>query len=305
MAALIGLLLAALLCSCLLGPVELWELRPGVALAILLRLRLPRTLLAAAVGACLAGAGTTLQAILRNPLADPYVLGISGGAAVGAVLAEGLGLSPWCLAFPGGLATLGLILALGRRGGELRMERVILAGIMLNALCSALILVLLSVLPPWREHGLLFWLMGDLEAVGYGRPLLVAVPLALACPALPLASRPLDLLLLGDERARQLGLEVGRFRTTALVLSSLLTALAVAGGGIIGFVGLMVPHLLRLALGGLHRRLLPASLVGGAAFLALCDVLARCLRLPIGALTAILGVPFFLFLLRREGGWSF
>lgn len=276
--------------------------------AIIWHLRFPRVMLAALVGATLSAGGVVFQALLRNPLADPYILGISGGAALGAILGLLAGLAPFpgvaALAFLGSTGTLVLLVCLtmgeaGRRPGAL-----LLAGVMVNAFCAALIMFLLSLTQDARLHHMLFWIMGDLSlAAAEQLPYLAAGLLPCFLLLLGLA-RPLNLLLLGDETARYLGLNVALTSRVLLILTSFMVSLAVCHSGLVGFVGLVVPHLLRLLLGADHRLLLPAALLGGGSFLVLCDLLSRVLpaqgELPVGVVTALVGAPLFIFLLLRS-----
>ena len=288
---------------------------------ILFSLRLPRALLAALVGCALAAAGTALQALLRNPLAEPFVLGVSGGAALGGTAAlaaaaavgpssalgaaVGSGTSVALGASVGAAASTALVFALGRIGGRLVPEAALLVGVVFNAFAAGVITVVKVMVPPEEAARLLYWLMG---AVGYATPgtlaagaLLVGVAVAV----LVAASAQLNLLSLGDDEASSLGVEVGRSRGAVFLAASLATGAAVALAGLVGFVGLIVPHLLRRVRGPDHRALLPASVLFGAAFLVLADAGARLAFLPlgseppVGALTALLGGPLFLWLLRR------
>jgi len=280
---------------------------------IVLRVRLPRVLLALLVGGSLALAGVLFQALLRNPLADPYVLGISGGAALGgiAMLALGgaLGLGYRAVppaAFAGALLAGLLLFAVAGVRGRVSATRLLLTGVVFNAFASALIVFLASTAGLTEGTRIFLWLIGNLSAARIDVAGWVAVFLAigLAC-ALPLA-RALDLLSLGDESAAQLGVEVERAKRVLLVSTSLVVGAAVSVAGLVGFVGLIIPHLLRLVLGPGHRLLVPASVLGGAAFLVLCDAAARVVlpgsELPVGAVTALLGGPLFLVLLRRQEG---
>jgi iron complex transport system permease protein len=278
---------------------------------IVLRIRLPRVVLAALVGAALAVAGVLFQALLRNPLADPYILGVSGGAALGGILVlaggSALGLSyaavPFA-AFAGSLVTLALLYAVGGRGGRLDPTTLLLTGVVFNAFASAAIVFAASLAGLVEGARIFLWLIGNLSALRGDVTAAVAAFLlvGLAC-AIPLA-RGLNLLVLGEESAAQLGVDVGRLRRVILVGTSLMVGAAVAAAGLVGFVGLIVPHVLRLALGPDHRLLVPASALAGAAFLVLCDTAARTLlpgrELPVGAITALAGGPLFLVLLRRQ-----
>jgi iron complex transport system permease protein len=269
---------------------------------IVLKLRLPRTLAAFGTGAALALAGALMQVLLRNPLADPYVLGTSGGAAVAAllaILAGAGGVMVDAAAFGGALLSTLLVFAIAGRGEGLAAERLLLTGVVIAAGWSAAVTLLLAISPDASLRGLLFWLMGDFAQSGHPAPVLIAATLGLAA-GLQL-SRPLDVLTTGDEQAALLGVEVRRARLILYVLCSLLTALAVTTAGVVGFVGLIVPHFVRLAAGSAHRRLLPSAALIGGALLVLADAAARTVlaprQLPVGAVTAVLGVPAFLILL--------
>ena len=282
---------------------------PGSADArVLLGLRIPRAVLGALVGAALAASGSALQALLRNPLADPYVLGVSGGAALGATLALALGLQvlagPSLFAFLGALAAMALVLAAGRSRSS--PHAALLTGVVFNAFAAAVITCVKTLLTPDRLGEVLYWLAGS---VGYEQPrtLLLGGGLQLvALGVLWLESARLNLLSLGDEEAASLGVPVRRTRAVVLVAASLSVAGAVALAGLVGFVGLIVPHLLRLWLGPDQRLLLPASALGGAAFLVLADATTRLLfpafhaEPPVGVVTAVLGGPLFVWLLNRR-----
>jgi iron complex transport system permease protein len=290
---------------------------------VLFRLRLPRVLLAAEVGAALSVAGVALQALLRNPLADPFVFGLSGGAAIGTALvvvasgtalggaalsaASFVGLLPAQLAAVAGamLAAL-LVFTLGRARGQLEPTRALLVGVVFNSFASALVLSMEAVLQPDQTQAVMLWLAGTL---GYeAMPLLAGAGIALLLPALvliALAGR-LNLLALGDEGAAALGVDVSRTRLLAFFAASAAVGIAVAFTGLVGFVGLVVPHAVRLLVGPDHRIVVPASALGGAAFLVLADALARVLfrglgaEPPVGAVTAIIGAPLFVMLLRSR-----
>jgi len=282
----------------------------GVAADIVLRVRLPRVVLAALVGASLATAGTLFQALLRNPLADPYVLGVSGGAALGGivVLAAGglLGLGYAAVppaSFAGAVATLLLLFAVAGGRGRLSPTTLLLTGVVFNAFASAAIVFLASSAGLTEGARIFLWLIGNLSDARAELAGTVAAFLALGllC-ALPFA-RSLNLLALGEEPAAQLGVPVEAVRRLLLVATSLMVGAAVSVSGLIGFVGLIIPHLLRLAVGPDHRLLVPAAALGGGAFLVVCDTAARTVlpgrELPVGAITALAGGPLFLFLLRR------
>lgn len=276
--------------------------------AVIMDLRLPRALAGFACGGLLALAGALMQVLLRNPLADPYVLGISGGAGVGALLAMLLGLAGWLLsgfAFAGALAAMLLVFGLARGDGSWTQTRLLLTGVVVAAGCGAVIALILSIAPEQQIHGMLFWLMGDLSQTSAAAPVLMLLALALAA-ALPFA-RELNLLTRGADQAQSLGVAVKHLRRIIYLVASLATAGAVTTAGSIGFVGLIVPHLVRLSIGNAmgsdHRLLLPASVLAGGSLLVLADTLARIViaptQLPVGVLTALIGVPAFLFLLGR------
>jgi iron complex transport system permease protein len=278
---------------------------------IVLRVRGPRVLLAALVGASLAVSGVLFQALLRNPLADPYVLGVSGGAALGGIAALSLGgalgfgyaaVPP--AAFAGAVATTVLLYSIAASRGRISATNLLLTGVVFNAFASAAIVFLASLAGFDEGARIYLWLIGSLSASRIDVAGWVAIFLAGGfATALPLA-RSLNLLTLGEEGAAQLGVEVERVKRLLLVATSLMVGAAVSVAGLIGFVGLIIPHLLRLLLGPDHRLLVPAAAIGGAAFLILCDTVARTLlggrELPVGAITAIAGGPLFLYLLRRH-----
>lgn len=292
------------------GPAELLSLlggEPSLAAEVVLQLRLPRALAGFACGGLLALAGALMQVLLRNPLADPYVLGISGGAGVGALAAILLGLSGLgldALAFCGALGALLLVFGLAHGDGSWTQTRLLLTGVIVAAGCGALVALMLSIAPESKLRGMLFWLMGDLSQAGTPWPTLGFLALALLL-SLPYA-RELNLLARGAESAQTLGVAVGRLRGLVYFIAALATAAAVTSAGSIGFIGLVVPHLVRLAIGNDQRLLLPASVLAGGTLLMAADTLARTIiapeQLPVGVLTALLGVPIFLFLLSRTGG---
>ncbi|MFA7267962.1 MAG: iron ABC transporter permease [Sterolibacterium sp.] len=268
-------------------------------------LRLPRALAGLACGGLLALAGTLMQVLLKNPLADPYVLGISGGASVGALAAMLFGLPLVFLhvgSFAGALAAILLVFGLAHGEGSWTQTRLLLTGVIVAAGCGALVALMLSVAPEQQLRGMLFWLMGDLSQADSPWSALLVLALGLAS-ILPF-SRDLGLLARGELSAQVLGVPVARLRLLIYALASLFTAVAVNLAGSIGFVGLIVPHLVRLAAGNDLRLLLPASALAGGALLVVADTLARTLlapqQLPVGVLTALLGVPAFLILLSRQ-----
>ncbi len=288
---------------------ELWQVISGsgepLARSVLLDLRLPRVAGAFAVGALLALAGAYLQVLLSNPLADPYILGTSGGAAVGALgvlMMGGSGVLVSGGALGGALLSVAMVFSLAGAGGRWSTTRLLLTGVVVAAGWGALIGFLLSVAPERDLRGMLFWLMGDLAHITHPWP---ALGLATAAVLLsfPLA-RSLDLLARGELQAAALGVEISRLRLALYFAAALLTAAAVTLGGGIGFLGLVVPHLMRLLVGSAHRLLLPAAALAGGSLLVLADTLARTLvaprQLPVGVLTALIGVPVFLFLLQKS-----
>lgn len=278
--------------------------------AIVWDLRLPRVLLALVAGAGLALAGAVLQAVVRNPLADPYVLGVASGASLGAVAVltlgsaalQGVGLSG--AAFLGAMATLGLVLVLGRRGGQLVPTRLVLAGVALGYLLQSATSFLQLRAAPGELSAVLFWLLGSVSGARWDQLALPAVVVTLSAVWLQVRARSLDALLLGEEAAVSLGVPVNGLRLRLLTVSAVLTGVVIAVAGGIGFVGLVVPHVIRLMVGPTHRRLLPLCVTVGGCFLVLVDLAARTLdrpaELPLGVLTAALGAPLFLWLLHRS-----
>jgi len=278
---------------------------------IVREIRLPRVVLAALVGASLSLAGAAFQGLLRNPLADPYIVGTSSGAACGAAIAIVLGLSSsfdvaWparpLFAFVGALATMYFVFALSRVDGRLPVDTFLLAGVVVGSFLWAFVSFLMA-----ASHGkmqeIVFWLMGDLSMASWPMIRMMAPYFVIGAVALLLLSHRLNLLSIGEESAAALGVEVERTKLIIVVFASLLTAAAVSVSGLIGFVGLMVPHLTRSIWGPDHRVLLPACALGGAAFLVLADTAARLMspaEIPVGVLTALFGGPFFFVILRRR-----
>ena len=305
-----SLLLALLSGSVSLGWSELWTTLggPQTELAsdkLILELRLSRALGAFATGGLLSLAGALMQVLVRNPLADPYVLGISGGAAVAALLSMLLGLSGVWLtgsAFGGALFAMLLVFGLARGRGSWTPTRLLLTGVVLAAGWGALISFILAISPDSNMRGMLFWLMGDLSFAHSPMPALFMLLLGLLL-SWPLG-RDLNVLIRGELQAGALGIDSNRIQGILFLLASLLTATAVVQAGSIGFVGLVIPHIMRLI--GLtdHRLLLPAAALAGGSLLVVADTLARTIlapqQLPVGIITALLGVPLFLYLLRRE-----
>jgi iron complex transport system permease protein len=298
---------AALLGAVVLGPVHV-PLAGLAASDIVRTLRLPRALLAFLVGGSLALAGAGLQALVRNPLADPFLLGLSGGAGLGAVAAIALHLaSPWALplaAFAGALGATALVYRLGLVGGGALDPRVlILAGVAVGAFAAAVTTAIVSLSDAAELRNTFLWLWGGLSGASWDTVLVLAVYLPLPLAVVFAAARPLDLLALGEEPARHLGADVESLKRRVFLAASLLAAVCVAVSGVIGFVGLVVPHAMRTLWGHRHRPLLPAAFLGGAALLALSDTVARVAvaprELPVGIVTALVGVPVFAVLLRR------
>jgi iron complex transport system permease protein len=303
---------AVLVVSMSVGSIELplsevWSglIDPTAPSAMVIRdLRLPRTLAAFACGGLLALAGALMQVLLRNPLADPYILGISGGAGVGALIAIFLGLGVAALngfAFLGALLAMLLVFGLAHGDGSWTQTRLLLTGVMVAAGCGALITLLLSIAPEERLRGMLFWLMGDFSQGVNPIYALIGVAL-IGLLTTPLA-RDLNVLLRGNDTAKALGVSVGFVRMVVYLLASMATAVSVTTAGSVGFVGLVIPHLTRMMIGNDQRILLPTSMLAGGTFLVLADMLARLLiapqQLPVGVVTALIGVPAFLYLLNR------
>ena len=283
----------------------LWHPADGIASEVVWQLRLPRVLAAFACGGLLALAGVLLQTLLRNPLADPYILGISGGAAVGALSAMllGAGLALIQLfSFGGALLAIVTVFGLGFRYGERNIYRLLLTGVVLSAGCGAVISLLLTLAPSAQVQGMLFWLMGDLSHP-QGLPL-AAAGLLLVGAGATLFSGGLDVLAGGLDKAAALGMAVNRWQMALYFAAAVLTMMALQLGGSIGFVGLLMPHVIRLLGVSVHRWLIPCSILLGGSFLVAADTLARTLwaplQLPVGVFTAVLGVPIMLWLLGRR-----
>ena len=286
----------------------------GAAGVILMQVRLPRVLLAFMVGGCLAAVGVGLQALLRNPLADPYVLGISSGAALGAGLAILFGLTGTVLAFSalplcamaGGLFSVLVVYRIATAYGYLPIHTLLLAGVILNAIFSALVMFVTSIMEPNRSFGMMSWLMGTLTAPDYPAMLVLAGYLLAGLFVLFRQAASLNLLTLGEESARSLGVDVETVKKTVFFTSALLTGAVVSVSGMIGFVGMVIPHAMRLLTGADHRLLLPASALVGGLYLMTADTIARTLlaptEIPVGVVTALAGGPFFIYLLTSRKG---
>ncbi|MEO8036160.1 MAG: iron ABC transporter permease [Acidobacteriota bacterium] len=307
------LLLLTMIVALSLGATPLsWRAIAGgdeTARAIFLNIRLPRVLLAALVGATLAVSGVTFQTLLRNPLADPFILGVSGGAACGAATATAFGLARISglvplVAFGGACAATAAVFLLARRRDHTDPTRLLLSGLVLNALFSAVILLSFSLAPQADLTAALRWMMGSLFGATWANAGLLAALLVIALGVLVYVANDLRMLAFGEEDAKSRGVNVERVKLIGFVTASLVTGAAVAVSGIIGFVGLLVPHLIRLIWRRDFRFLLPLCALGGALLMVGADLVSRALvastELPIGACTAVLGVPFFLSLLRRS-----
>jgi iron complex transport system permease protein len=276
---------------------------------ILLQLRLPRVFLGFLVGGCLASVGVALQALLRNPLADPYVLGVSSGAALGVATAVLFGVGTSVLAVSalplcglgGGLLSLLLVYRMAATYDRLPIYSVLLAGVILNAIFSALIMFVTSIMDPNRSFGMMVWLMGSLTAPATPTLVVFSLYLIIGLVVLLRQMTVLNIMAFGEEPARSLGIDTARTTRYIFLLSALITGAVVSVSGMIGFIGMVVPHAIRLLLGADHRLLLPASAVVGGTFLMVADTLARTLlspsEVPVGILTALAGGPFFIYLL--------
>ena len=276
---------------------------------IILKIRLPRVILAGLVGFSLSLGGVVFQALLRNPLADPFILGVSSGSAFGAVLGIVFGFSfslgvPM-MSFAGALLTIYLLMILGTRRMGMESSTILLTGVIINAFFTAIIMFFISISADARLHSMLYWLYGDLSQSRYGPLAVIAPVLVIASIILYRFSRHLNLMTAGEETALQLGVEVERAKKTCFLVVSLIIGLVVAFSGLIGFIGLIVPHLGRMVFGSDHRLLIPIAALGGASFLIAADTLARTIispsELPVGVITAFMGAPFFIYLLRKKG----
>ncbi|WAX76707.1 FecCD family ABC transporter permease [Streptomyces sp. KMM 9044] len=283
----------------------------GARETIVLDVRAPRVLLGAVTGAGLAVVGAALQALVRNPLAEPYLLGVSSGASLGAVAVIVFGVSvvgPLSLsaaAFAGALGALLLVYSTARTGGRITSTRLVLSGVAIAAVLTAVLNLLLLTTDRGNEaRTVLAWTLGGLGGVNWGTLWLPGLTVLLGIGVLLVQARNLNLLLAGEEAATTMGLDVARFRARMFVLLSLVTGVLVAAAGPIGFVGLMLPHIVRLFVGGEHRRVLPTAALAGAVFLIWADIAARTiaapLEIPVGVLSALCGGPFFLWLMRRD-----
>lgn len=276
--------------------------------SILFDVRLPRVLLGACVGASLAVAGASLQALLRNPLAEPYLLGVSNGAALGTMLAfvffESYGFARPVMAFAGAVIATFTVYQMARSRAGMNVERLVLSGVIVTTFLSSIIVLLTSVLDAARLRGFTFWLLGDLSQATYDGFYMTLAASAVGTIVLSSQAKALNLMMIGERDALDFGVEIGRVRMIVFGLASILVGTAVAASGSVGYVGLIVPHLVRLAVGSDNRLVIPFSAIVGAIFVVLADTLARTLiaprELPVGAITALVGAPVFIYLLKRN-----
>jgi iron complex transport system permease protein len=290
------------------GLIGRWDQIPSEFRLVVFGLRLPRIALGILVGAALSTAGAGFQALLRNPLADPYVLGVSSGAALGAILS--LILTPHVpgaiqgAAFVGAAITIAIVYFLGRRGRQLDSATLLLAGIVAASFLSAVIMFLMTTLSGRDLRGMAFWLMGDLQTAPAVDLRWLYFLLIVAVGCIFTTSSDLNLILTGEQEARHLGVNVNRVKLVVYIAASVLTGLAVSVSGAIGYVGLLVPHAMRMLFGTDYRMLIPTSAIGGAIAIVLADTLARTIvaptELPVGAMTALAGAPVFIYLMRRR-----
>jgi iron complex transport system permease protein len=266
-------------------------------------------LLAALVGAALSLGGLVFQAILRNPLAEPYILGISGGSAIGAIIGILMGMTRFpgvtLTSFAGSIGTLFLILGISANQSILKKNSLLLSGVMVNAFCSAVIMFLVSLTHDTRLHNIIFWLMGDLSLGNLQETGVLAVILLVCFGLIFYFSNSMNLMLMGKEMAQSMGVNIRAVTLILLASTSFMVSATVSHCGLIGFVGLVMPHLFRLLLGPDHRVLAPACILGGGAYMVICDILARVLpeqgEMPAGVITAMIGAPLFIYLLKRSG----
>ena len=276
--------------------------------AIIWEIRFPRVLLAALVGATLSLGGLVFQVLLRNPLAEPYILGVSGGSAVGAIIGILMGLSRFpgvgFTAFAGSVVTLLLIVLMSSGQSILKKDSLLLSGVMINAFSSAIIMFLVSMTQDAKLHNIIFWLMGDLSMSDIRQVVILAATLLPCFLILFLLSNYMNLLLMGKEIAQTMGVNIKYVTMILLVVTSFMVSATVSQCGLLGFVGLVIPHMLRLTLGPDNRVLVPSCVLGGGAYMILCDLLARVLpkygEIPVGVITAMIGAPLFIFLLKRS-----
>lgn len=291
-----------------------WLTEPSQTSLILIEVRLPRLILAAITGASLALTGAIFQSMLRNALADPYILGVSGGAALGVTLAIvfrfndalfGWNLHP-LFAFAGALTSISIVYQFSRNRGVMSVHTMLLAGVSLQAMFGALVLFIYSLFDPYQLMEAFTWMMGRIPSLSYSTLLYISIIFVISLIIVLPKARALNALVFGDADALSLGVETEKLRRTLFIVTSLLTGSVVALTGLIGFVGILVPHMMRLMLGPDYRHLLPASVIGGSLFLFGADTLARTLispnEIPVGVITALMGGPFFLYLLWKNKG---
>ena len=276
---------------------------------IILDIRLPRIILAGLVGMALATSGATLQAVLRNPLVDPFILGISAGAAFGCALT--IGFMPWVplplMAFVFGCLAVVMACVMARSGGEISKLSLVLSGIIVSALFTALLSMIKFIVDPMKLQSIVYWLMGSFALADWPQARSAGIGILLGCLPIFLLRWRLNIMSMGDEEARTLGINVSRKRIIFIACATLAVTSAVAVSGLIGWIGLMVPHLVRMLVGPDHRRLIPLTMAGGAAFMICADTVARNIStsdIPVGIITALAGAPFFIYLMRRGGGES-
>lgn len=275
---------------------------------IIWQIRLPRVLVAALAGATLSLGGLVFQALLRNPLAEPYILGVSGGSAIGAIIGIMFGFSRFpgvgITAFTGSMATLLMIIVMTSGKNILSKDSLILAGVMINAFCSAIIMFLVSITRDSKLHSILFWLMGDFSMTDIKQVQILALVLVPCFIIIFYFSHCMNLMVMGNDMAKTMGVNIRAATLTMILITSFMISATVCQAGLIGFVGLVIPHMLRIVLGPDHRILVPASIFGGGAYMVLCDLLSRILpkhgEMPVGVITAIIGAPLFIILLKRN-----
>ncbi len=274
---------------------------------IIWRIRFPRVLMALMSGAVLSTGGLVFQALLRNPLAEPYILGISGGSAIGAIIGIILGISRFpgvaAAAFAGSMATLVLVVIMSSGTASLTKDSMLLSGVVINAFCSAIIMFLISITQNSQIHSIMFWLMGDLSSSDMHQVIILGLSIIPCFVIIFFLSHSMNLLLMGKEMAHSMGVNIKMVSGILLVTSSFMVSATVADCGLLGFVGLVVPHILRLVFGSDHRILVPACILGGGAYMVVCDLFARWIpqqgEIPVGVITAMIGAPLFIFLLKK------
>jgi len=275
---------------------------------IIWQIRLPRVLLAVIIGATLSSGGLVFQAILRNPLAEPYILGISGGAAIGAIIGILMGLYRFpgvsLTAFAGSMGTLMVLFLIASGRALVKKDALLLSGVMVNAFCGAIIMFLISMTQDSRLHNIIFWMMGDLSLTDMKQALTLGITVIPCFLIILGCAHAMNVLLLGQEMAQSMGFNIKFIIVLLLIVTSFMVSATVGNCGLVGFVGLVIPHLFRLLLGADHRVLVPACLLGGGAYMTVCDILARTLpsqgEMPAGVVTALVGAPLFIYLLKRS-----